>query len=397
VVVNDITSTPSTSLDRYYVPQLDGLRFFAFLLVFMHHAPQSSQAFANHPLMRTGLSWLSNWGWMGVDLFLTLSAFLITSLLLIEWDREGHISLKDFYVRRTLRIWPLYYFALILGFVALPWFGLFQSPVGTPAHVQLVDNHLLPYLTFLGNYSAAVTGYAGSPFLAHLWTVALEEQFYILWPLLFGVAYRGGPRRVFQVLTGLLLLGVLLRLYVSGTNLRHPLSWVSLPTHMDSLIIGAGLALYRFYAPAEGRWAPGKIAAGIGLLLLASAAPKIQTQSIHITWQFLAVGGGFGLILDGVLTGTSRPLRRICTNRPVVWMGKLCYGLYIYHMFALRLSTDFTQEWLHMSVKGSAGWLVATGLSFLITLVLAYVSYRLLEVPFLKLKRRFTHIRSRPV
>ena len=105
---------------RFYVPQLDGLRFLAFLLVFVHHGPHWDAVFAPHSTGNRIFSFLESYGWCGVDLFLVLSAYLITSLLLIEYQQEHDISLRGFYLRRILRIWPLYYLMTGLGFLLLP-------------------------------------------------------------------------------------------------------------------------------------------------------------------------------------------------------------------------------------------------------------------------------------
>ena len=116
------------SKPRFYVPQLDGLRFVAFLLVFVHHGPHLSALFAAVPFIARALEFLEHFGWFGVDLFLVLSAYLITSLLLIEYARHHDISLRGFYLRRILRIWPLYYLMTCIGFFLLPWLGVFASP-----------------------------------------------------------------------------------------------------------------------------------------------------------------------------------------------------------------------------------------------------------------------------
>ena len=121
--------TSVASSGRFYVPQLDGLRFIAFLLVFAHHGQRLSNLLSSGSIGRSVLDFLERRGWFGVDLFLVLSAFLITSLLLIEYDRHRNISLRGFYMRRILRIWPLYYLMTMVGFFLLPWLSLFAMPL----------------------------------------------------------------------------------------------------------------------------------------------------------------------------------------------------------------------------------------------------------------------------
>jgi peptidoglycan/LPS O-acetylase OafA/YrhL len=151
--------------EKTYFPELDGLRFFAFLLVFIHH----SEVISSNPY------WLAlrDYGWMGVDLFLCLSAFLFTKLLYTEYQRTGTINIPYFYVRRTLRIWPLYYvvtFALILQTVSqLGSSGLAWRTIGM--------------LTFTDNLlTAAFLTYNPFLYASHLWTIAYEEQFYAVIP-----------------------------------------------------------------------------------------------------------------------------------------------------------------------------------------------------------------------
>ena len=117
---------------------------------------------------------------MGVELFFILSAYLMTSLLLKEFDATGSISIGKFFIRRILRIWPLYFFALFVGFFAIP--VVWKYGFGSTEHIQLLKTYLLPYLLFLGNFAIANFGYpetAASSALALLWTISAEEQFYL--------------------------------------------------------------------------------------------------------------------------------------------------------------------------------------------------------------------------
>ncbi len=147
---------------EWYVPQLDGLRFWAFVFVFIYHLPPATLALKQFPILSAVVAALKSYGWVGVDLYLVLSAFLITTLLIYEREREGRISLNDFYLRRTLRIWPLYYFMLLLGFVVFPAMGLFQAGFESEKYLGMVRTHLVPHLTFLGNYSVGLFGFAPS-------------------------------------------------------------------------------------------------------------------------------------------------------------------------------------------------------------------------------------------
>ena len=147
---------------RFYQPELDGLRFYAFLGVFVYHTlPSQAMPWLWGAVIKSGAA--------GVDLFFALSAFLITSLLLRERQQTGRISLRLFYLRRILRIWPLYFVVLALGVVLahtvpdqrLPWY------------------YIAGYLLFIGNWVSAAFGHPQS-ICSPLWTVSIEEQFYLV-------------------------------------------------------------------------------------------------------------------------------------------------------------------------------------------------------------------------
>src|SRR5450432_3563846 len=176
VVTPLAAATTAARGERFYRPELDVLRFFAFLGVFIFHAaPRTMDFYAAADVPR----WLSNLlistfgaGAYGVDLFFALSAYLITSLLLRERAATGALDLRGFYVRRILRIWPLY-----LAFVA---FAAFAATVIPEQHLPL--RYVVGYSLLAGNWTYVFYGLPAS-FTIPLWTVSIEEQFYLAWPL----------------------------------------------------------------------------------------------------------------------------------------------------------------------------------------------------------------------
>ena len=381
----------SETVQRYYVPQLDGLRFFAFMLVFIHHFTPTAESFVDFELLLSFLMVLQDYGWAGVDLFLVLSAFLITNLLLLEQQRTGSISLKNFYIRRSLRIWPLYYLMILLGFFINP---IVSGKFAVPDHQKLLAEHFLPYLAFLGNYSAGIHNYAESRFLAHLWTISLEEQFYILWPVLLVLLV--SKRKVLTwVLLGLLGFSVSLRYYFLMQQAVHPQIWTNLFTRFDPLVLGTLLALYRSRNPATGRGDGLKYLGGISLVVLPTFFPNIDTHSIHVVWQYLSVALGFCLLLDASLAGVVRLPHLILTGKPIVWLGKLCYGLYVYHLIGINVAKKL-QRSLHLAPGSELTWIVTIILALIVTVFLSYVSYNFFEKKFLRLKNKFTIVQSRP-
>jgi peptidoglycan/LPS O-acetylase OafA/YrhL len=332
---------------------------------------------------------------MGVDLFLVLSAYLITRLLLTEHRREGTFSLSDFFVRRILRIWPLYFFALALGFLVLPLLGVLQEPFGSDAYRSMVTRHLIPFLTFTGTFSTAAFGYAPSRAVNLLWTISLEEQFYVLCPFFLLALLRVDRRRLPWFLVTLLGFTVLMRLYFVISPFAHPWTWTSLPSRLDPFVLGTALAMYRMHTPPDPRRAWAKMLAGVVLLLVVTCFPDITTQGFHTLWQYLAIAVAFCLIVDAAASRASGVGHRLLANGFSVRMGKVSYGLYVYHSIAIGV----VQRYLAGHLKGPlvAQWGMVVLAAFVLTAVLALASYKLLERPFLKLKTRFTHVKSRPV
>ncbi|HOO67414.1 MAG TPA: acyltransferase [Bacteroidales bacterium] len=154
----------NTSEQIFYYPELDGLRFLAFFLVFVHH----QNLFRNVPYLST----LKEFGWVGVDLFFALSAFLFTRLLVAEYNKTQSISFKKFYLRRIFRIWPIYF--IFIGFALACFVVLRNGELTRDINIRLIG-----LLAFSDNIFTAVKGYIPLPWANHLWTIAYEEQFYL--------------------------------------------------------------------------------------------------------------------------------------------------------------------------------------------------------------------------
>jgi peptidoglycan/LPS O-acetylase OafA/YrhL len=163
--------------DSFYHPELDMLRFFAFFVVFVHHfLPQNREAYGkylNSVFSGIVVSAVTAGG-LGVDLFFCLSSFLITKLLIIEHEQTQDIDVRSFYIRRILRIWPLYIFFMLVT--------IFFVPLILPQE-NLSRLYIILFLLFFANWACAFSGYPDSV-AAPLWSVSIEEQFYLSWPIL---------------------------------------------------------------------------------------------------------------------------------------------------------------------------------------------------------------------
>jgi peptidoglycan/LPS O-acetylase OafA/YrhL len=371
---------------RFYRPELDGLRFYAFLGVFVcHTVPNEAKFYSDlHLPMPRLLAAVVRSGAAGVDLFFVLSAFLITSLLLRERQETGKISLRLFYIRRILRIWPLYFLVVVLGVV------LAHTPPER-SHFWYYDpglpwQYVAGYAFFVANWVYAVLGTTHS-ICAPLWTVSIEEQFYLVWPALMKTIGRRGMI-IAGIVTFLLATINQLALVLGGASAGY--AYYGSAARCESLALGILLALIVDRLPRL----PGRIrfllvAGGLIVWISASASLSdfVGPASPRMALDRLMISLASAAILYACLYSRSS----LVTGNLVVQLGKISYGLYMLHYVGLLLTLSLLHpRW---------GWelLAAKAIGFVVTLVLAFASYRWIESPFLRLKSRFAPVLSRPV
>jgi peptidoglycan/LPS O-acetylase OafA/YrhL len=305
-----------------YRPELDGVRGLAILLVV-----------ANHSLGYRPFSWAFSGGGLGVDLFFVLSGFLITCLLLAEWERRGAVSLRGFWARRARRLLP----ALVTIVVLLALFGLPQARHAFGLQVFLVALMRLSYLAnFFVNF--APSGIAlGSVKLGlghgftHLWSLAQEEQFYLLWPLcLLALLRRGtGPKRLLLVVFVAIGAVNLDRIVVFSLGGSGEHIWNLPDTHGDAILFGCAAAVIFTYRLL-------RVPRSVGILSAAVAFSTVawydagHTAELVIALPLFAAGSASLLlaVLDGALP---RHLSAVFSSRPLRATGKVSYGLYLWH------------------------------------------------------------------
>lgn len=364
----------------FYRPELDVLRFFAFFAVFLCHTlyfPMDHFMGRHIPMWIAKLQIsVARGGQYGVDLFFALSAYLITELLLRERDARGSIDTRSFYVRRILRIWPLYYFFVGLC-VVIPFLN--------PRH-EFTLRYLIGFIFLAGNWVFVAFGYpyfAGIP----LWSVSVEEQFYLLWPLIVRkLSVRGiGIVALVMIVAANLTRITMLLVHSGAWNI-----WINTFARLDPMAAGILLAVF-----LRGRVPKLSIAARI-LLLVAC------TAGIGVTGHFSA-GWGDGTPWAGILI--SYPFIAVCSVgllfgtigigirlRPIEYLGKISYGLYVYHQMCIWI----TDKVLHVR-NGVLHMCLREVVALALTVVFASISYAVLERPFLSLKRKFTYVSSRPI
>ena len=377
----------SSTIERYYRPELDVLRLIAFLIVFIVHRMDFLPI---HPGSHFWLYNLFLLGDFGVPVFFLLSAFLITELLFRENDRVGTIHVGAFYMRRILRIWPLY-FAVFFGLVVLGHFLRGAGP-RDPAS-------WLAFTFFAGNWYICRHGWIPAYPVNPLWSISVEEQFYIAIPIL--ASY--GRRRVVKAVA-LALIAIAYALVINYARYpRHGFSsqWTNSFVQFQFFSAGALLSLYLNGRVPKWPAAVRIAAAGaaIGCWFIASVVLGVQADTPHSTMLGAAVG--WALLLAGTLL-LFLSLLGISAKylpKPLVYLGRISYGLYVFHELVyflifktFRIQLAQVSDALHLANwRGGIGTVLALGF----TILIAHLSYRFYERPFLNLKRRFTFVPSR--
>jgi peptidoglycan/LPS O-acetylase OafA/YrhL len=359
---------------------LDGIRGLAILLVLVYHFTlgMAGDGVAGRLLFKA-----TSAGWCGVDLFFVLSGFLITGILC---DAKGSPHrFRNFYVRRALRIFPLYYGVLIGVFAALP---LITTTIGGFDGVENAWAWLWLYGT---NIHVA---WRGKWFpLSHFWSLAVEEHFYLFWP---AVVFLCDRKTAFRACLGMILLALAARIWLvaHGAVLA---AYCLTVCRMDALAMGSLVAL-----AIRGPRGLGVVASHAGTTLLLSAI----ALSALVGWRFglafhdpvvqtagyLALDVFFAALLAlAVTVPASSPLALACNLAPLRSLGRYSYGLYVYNSIFILVAegTSLLPRIVAWSESTTLGRLLFVALAASSTLAVAWLSWHLLEKPFLKLKRHF--------
>ncbi len=359
-----------------YMPAIDGLRAFAVLAVLIVHFPWMPSS--RHVLLnRLHVQPVSQYGWVGVDLFFVISGFLITGILLDSKDSPHYF--RNFFARRALRIWPLYYAVVCFVFVIYsrihPQGSVAEHLTGWPYYVSYLQNFV-----FFDN---------GVPLLAVTWSLAVEEQFYMTWPF---VIFLCGRKRLRGILMALLLGSPIIRLvlnhYVGG---HYPMITFG---RMDGIVAGSLLALWfrseTFSLARLRKWASRfLVVGGIGSVYFLTTSRNAGQQSIWV-YCFLAVAFSGLLCFAAVDSLLPRPVYKLLTNSALSYVGKISYGLYLLHPIAYY-TYNFLIHNLRLSLAADTfgqdvvAFVGELGLAFLF----ASGSWYFFEQPILRLKKKF--------
>jgi peptidoglycan/LPS O-acetylase OafA/YrhL len=377
-----VLESTRTATARFYHPELDVLRFFAFLMVFCHHALPHDPIFwvklGVPSFLARIIAAVGATGAFGVSVFFVLSSYLITELLLREKDLIGTLNVRSFYIRRILRIWPLY-FAFLAQAVALQWIVPGQ---------QVTLRAGLWFSLLAGNWFIVFHGFPSSV-IYPLWSVSIEEQFYITWPT---IVRRVSEFGMLIIAGGLLVIATASRVYLGMHHSGENDVWCNTFVQLDPIAIGIIMAVLlrgeipQFSRPARAALLVlGITGLALGAMFFGIKNDPLTTARIVLGYPSVAIGGA--LLLLSVLRNRKRRSRRA-----LVYLGRISYGLYVFHVLGLLISDHVVSD----STAALWRYSVRVGVALAATILLAAISFRWLETPFLSLKQRFTHVLSRP-
>ncbi len=365
---------------RFYIPELDGLRFIAFLLVFIH----------NTPYLESNSIWkaLHEYGRIGVDLFFCLSAFLITKLLVLEYQQEGKINIRNFHFRRILRIWPLYFIYIAIALI----FSIQKSGWD---HLAL---HLTGLFTFTFNFAYLLLSPRVIVLFIHLWTISYEEQFYVVIPWFLSGLLRISEKSKVGILVLLLIMSLSARALFIYFNIKHPAIYMLPFTHSEAMLGGVaiGLGLFdRLFKKIQG-WI--LILLGILSNSVVFLLPNIYEIGWSLMPTYLLSGFGMTLIVFSAINKESAFIGAFLNNKTLIYLGKISYGLYVFHLIS-----NFLAGHIFIIIFGAVPqdnalytlFVFITGL--ILTILFSSASWNWIEKPFLKWKKRYSLIPSRPV
>lgn len=343
-----------------YIPSLDGMRAVAFFIVFLSHA---------------GITMIP--GGFGVTVFFFISGYLITTLLRREFELKRTISLKFFFIRRMLRIWPAFYLVLFVG-AALTQLNLLEGKIILSAFLS----QCLHYANYYSIYYGGAGQTAGS---GVYWSLAVEEHFYLMLPLLyiFMLNMKVSAKNQMYVFLLLCVTTLLWRCaLVYGFGVSEDRTYYASDTRFDSLLFGCALAVYGNPALDKQDWSEGKIKylyfpLGVGLIIFSWV---FRNPEFRETFRYTIQGIGLYPIFVAAIRYPDWGVFKLLNWKVMRFIGLLSYSLYLVHLTVIKA--------LGMYWPQAQGILLGVG-AFILSFVLAYLIYISIEVPFGRLRKKF--------
>ncbi len=371
-----------------YFSGLNGLRFFAAFAVIITHI-EMIKGQMDCPSLYMDNAFIRELGSLGVIFFFVLSGFLITYLLLKEKEKTGTINVKKFYIRRILRIWPLYFLIVLLGFFVLPHLQFMDLPYFSKFKSHQSVLNLVLFLIMLPNLAFAI--YKPVPHIGQTWSIGVEEQFYILWPWVVKKS-KNILRTLFVIILILIVLKVLvlflLRADPQNQNLLIVKNFIAM-MKIESMAIG-GIGAWMVFKKKyfEKVLSNYFLFAAIALVFVFIYCMPAKLQDA----AFLLYSVLFLIIILNVSLNPKSCIK--IENKAFVFLGNISYGLYMYHLIIVAAFIGFLKyTGFNIDNSISSQMLIYTGVTGL-TILVSWLSYNYFEGWFLKIKHRFTVVKS---
>lgn len=360
------------TVQRTHYPALDGLRGIAILLVVFYH--------------NFGFTKYFFFGWLGVDLFFVLSGFLITGILLKTVNAKGYF--KKFYAKRILRIFPLYYLSLILFLIILP--GIKDFPLDFSFYIEnqwWFWAYLQNWFLIFHNAGNATTA------IQHYWSLAVEEQFYLLWP--FVIFFIRKPKILLSIALLMLLAVIGTRLYLWTMQVKD-FNYYGLYTfsRIDGICIGSSLAILQYMKSTFIK----KYFTAVVLLLAGMNFLFYFTNRLNqYSLPYLAIVGYttfavlFALLVNEATEGKTKIINYFLEISLLKFFGKISYGLYVFHWPVYLILYGYTEQWVQDSfnITGSNLHILVSALLTLTGILISVISFYFFEKHFLKMKKAY--------
>lgn len=346
-----------------YLPELDGIRAIAIIFVLLYHSSEK---------MFPG-------GFIGVDIFFVISGFLITSLLLKEYEKSKDINIKLFYIRRFLRLIPALIVLLIVLLICTYLFLDYETAKGNS-----IDTFIT--LFYMSNWARAFQIHPPN-FLGHTWSLSIEEQFYILWPLSFLYLLKKikSKNKLFYSLVGLCLFSWLIKLWMILNSYSYIRLYNGLDTRVESILFGAAFSIFlslnensitKFIEKSTEIFK--YVIPSIFVLLIIILFQSDWKSDLYFLILLPIIELFTVMLIYGIFIIPNSIYYNILRNKYLVWIGMVSYGLYLWHYPIYRWIMIYYYKWTTILPLG-----------LIITFLITTISYYAIEKPFLKLKNKF--------
>lgn len=369
-----------------YFSGINGFRFIAALAVIITHIELLKGVFGFKSYWTNPV--IFNLGGMGVYFFFVLSGFLITYLLLVEKEKYGKIAVKQFYIRRILRIWPLYYLITILGFFILPKMDIFHIHYLESSFIENFWLNLILYILILPNLAFSL--FPAVPNIGQLWSIGVEEQFYIMWPWLISKS-KNIVKTLLVFMSFLILLKIsvlILGKFYSGTTWYGSLKLFVAMSKFECMAIG-GIGAYLLFSKnllLNLIYNKFTLIVSVTLIpVLIYFTPDKLQDGIHLVYSVL--------FLIIILNVSNQHHITKFENKTLNYLGRISYGIYMYHFMIIPAVLYLCKIYLSINSEIITNILIYT-IVISLTIFISGISYHFLEQPFIALKAKYSPVKS---